>query len=169
MEPKEGTLKVPKPIQKYLKKHLRHCLSKEEREALFREHPRPDVAVTLTPKVDKYISDFLGKKFPKDQDNQMSKIQTAVLGCIRPLTTAWQELLEAGLEQDTSMMLPATEVLAVIQRSLCMIGNASEFISQARRAKILEAIEPAWSRYATDDYKAEDTLFSEDFQSSRNK
>ena len=61
------------------------------------------------------------------------------------------------------MMLPATEVLADTQRSLCMNGKASEFISQARRAMILE---PAWSRYVKEDYTAEDTSFSEDFQSS---
>ena len=61
---KEGTTKVPKTIQKYLDRHLKHCLSKDEREALFREHPRPDLEVTIAPKVDKYISDFLGKKFP---------------------------------------------------------------------------------------------------------
>ena len=63
-------------------------------------------------------------------------------------------------------MLPATEVLADTQRSLCMNGKASEFIFQARRAKILEVIEPAWSRYATEDCTTEDTPFSEDFQSS---
>ena len=43
---REGTMKVPRSIQKYLDKHLSHCLTKEEREALFKEHPRPD---PLTP------------------------------------------------------------------------------------------------------------------------
>ena len=84
---KEGTMKVPKPIQRYLDKHLKHCLTKEEREALFKEHPRPDLEATLAPKVDKYISDFLGKKFPREQDTELMKIQTAVLACICPLTS----------------------------------------------------------------------------------
>lgn len=79
---------------------------------------------------------------------------------------AWQELLETGLERDTSMVLPTTQVLAVIQRSLCLIGNASEFLSQTRRAKILEAIEPTWGRYVADDFKTEDTLFRKAFQAS---
>ena len=41
------------------------------------------------------------------------------------------------------MTVPATDVLEMIQRSLCLIGNASEFISQARRSKVLEAIKPS--------------------------
>jgi len=163
---KEGTMKVSKPIQRYLDKHLKHCLTKEEREALFKEHPRPDLEATLAPKVDKYISDFLGKKFPREQDTELMKIQTAVLACIRPLTSAWQELLEEGLEQNAEMMVPAREVLALIQRSLCLIGNASEYVSQTRRTKILETIEKSWGKFGADEYKTSDTLFGKEFQSS---
>ena len=73
---------------------------KEEREALLREHPRPDLdTTTLAPKADRYISDFLGKKFPREQDTELMKIQTEVLACIRPLTSAWQELLEEGFKK----------------------------------------------------------------------
>ena len=32
---KDGTFQTPKSMRKYLEKHLRRCLSKEEREALF--------------------------------------------------------------------------------------------------------------------------------------
>lgn len=163
---REGTIKVPKPIQKYLSKHLKQCLTKEQREALFKEHPRPDLEVTLAPKVDKYISDFLGKKLPKEQDTELMKVQTAVLACLRPLTSAWQELLEQGLEQDTDMTVPAKDVLALIQRSVCLIGNASEYISQTRRAKILESIDKTWGKFGTDEYRSSDTLFGQEFQSS---
>jgi hypothetical protein len=38
----EGTFKAPKIIQEYLDKHFKRCASKEEREALFKEHPRLD-------------------------------------------------------------------------------------------------------------------------------
>ena len=34
---KDGTFKVPKSMQQYLNKHMKRCLSKEEREALFTE------------------------------------------------------------------------------------------------------------------------------------
>ena len=83
-------MKVPRLIPKYLDKHLRHCLTKEEREALFRKHPKPDLDTTLAPKANRYISNFPGKKFPREQNTELMKIQTAVLACIRPLTLAWQ-------------------------------------------------------------------------------
>ena len=80
---------------------------KEEWEAPFREYLRPNLDTTLLPKVDRYIADFLGKKFPKEQDTKRMKIQTVVLACIRPLTLAWQELLEEGHEESAKMMVPA--------------------------------------------------------------
>jgi len=58
----EGAFKPPEVIKTYLNKHLRRCLSKEEREALFREHPRPDLESCSVPQVDKFIADFIGKK-----------------------------------------------------------------------------------------------------------
>ena len=122
--------------------------------------------VTIAPKVDKYISEFLGKKFPKERDTELAKVQTAILACIRPLTSAWQDLLEEGLDEDTGMTVPATDVLSVIQRTLCLIGNASEFVSQTRRSKILESIDQSWSKFGSDEYKTKDTLFGEEFQAS---
>ena len=64
------------------------------------------------------------------------------------------------------MMVPAREVLAVIQHSLCLVGNASEGISQTRRTKILEAINKSWGKYGADKFKSSDTLFGKEFQSS---
>jgi hypothetical protein len=62
------------------------------------------------------------------------------------------------------MMVPAAEVLAMIQCTLCLIGSALEQIS---RAKILEAIDPAWKKFSDDSFpSAKSTLFGEDFQSS---
>ena len=55
----------------------------------------------------------------------------------------------------------------MIQRTLCLIGNAVERVSQARRAKILEAIDPSWRKFSKDNFpSAKDTLFGSDFQSS---
>ena len=163
---REGTMKMPRLIQKYLDKHLRHYLTKEEQEALFREHPRPDLDTILAPKAGRYIPDFLGKKFPMKQDTKLMKIQIAMLACIPPLTSAWQQLLEEGLAKNAEMMVPAREVLAVIQCSLCLVGNASEYVSQTRRTKILEAIDKSWSKFGTDEYRSSNTLFGKKFQTS---
>ena len=80
---REGTFKPPNPMERYLKKHLRRCLSKEEREALFKEHPLPDIDACTPPKPDKYLMDHLGKRFPKDFDSRLNKVQTAVLAITR--------------------------------------------------------------------------------------
>ena len=83
---------------------------------------------------------------------ELMKIQTAVLACIQSLTPAWQELLEDGLENNAEMMVPARDILAVIQHSLCLVGNALEYVSQTRRMNILEAIDKSWGKFGTDEY-----------------
>ena len=63
--------------------------------------------------------------------------------------------------------VPAAEVLRLCQRTLCLVGNASERISRERRSKILGAIDPAWDKYGSDCYpKAWKTLFGEDLKSA---
>ena len=66
------------------------------------------------------MTDFLGKELPKEWDHDLSKIQVAVLACIQPLTSAWQQLLENGLENDQEMRVPAIKVLKLIQCTLCI-------------------------------------------------
>ena len=69
---KEGTFRAPQAIEKYLNKHLKRCLSKEEREAIFKEHPKPDLDSSMPPKADRYMIDFLGKHFPKEKASELS-------------------------------------------------------------------------------------------------
>lgn len=93
--------------------------------------------------MDEYIADFLGKKLPKEYKQPV--IWMAVLAYIWPLASAWHDLLEAGLEEDTSMMVPPTNVLEIIQRTFCQIGNESEFISQARHSCKVREVRPLHS------------------------
>ena len=65
------------------------------------------------------------------------------------------------------MVVPASEVLTLIQCSLCMIGNASELVSQTRQPKILDTIDHSWSKFGEGDFPSvKDTLFGEEFQAS---
>ena len=66
-------------MSKYNCKHFKKCKTKEEWEALYKEHPRPDVDACAPPKVDRYTTDFLGKKFPKEQNSEAVKVQASVL------------------------------------------------------------------------------------------
>ena len=163
---REGTFVIPKSVETYLSKHLRQCLTKEEREALFKEHPRPDAEVCTVPKVDKYMTEYLGKQFPKEGEAQLTRIQTAILAILRPLTAAWRDLLDAGLKDNPDIAVPATEALSLIQRTICLVGNASELTSQSRREKILTAIDPSWSKFSSEEFSTKkNTLFGEEFQS----
>ena len=123
---RKGTFVIPKSVETYLSKHLRRCLTREEREALFKEHPRPDAEVCTVPKVDKYMAEYLGKQ----KEAQLTKIQAAILTILRPLTAAWRDLLDAGLKDNPDIAVPATEALSLIQRTICLVGNASELTSQ---------------------------------------
>ena len=116
------------------------------------------------------MTDFLGKRLPKERDHDLSKIQAAVLACVRPLTSAWQQLLENGLENDQEMRVPAIEVLTLIQCTLCMVGNASKQISQIRRARILEAVDKSWSKFAETEVSPDNGfLCGENFRSRLTK
>ena len=66
------------------------------------------------------------------------------------------------------MIVPVSEVLTLIQFTLCMIGNASELVSQTRRSRILETVDhDSWSKFGEGEFpSAKDTLFGEDFQTS---
>ena len=62
-------------------------------------------------------------------------------------------------------MVPASQVVALIQRTICMAWNVSEMISQLKHTKILQNIEISWCKYGVEDFSdAEDTLFGEDFR-----
>jgi len=101
---KDGTFTPKFQIESYSNEHLKRCLTKEERDALFREHPRPNLDSCVPPKVDKYIVEFLGKRYHKDHDSELTKIQAAVLAGIRPLTSAWDKLMELEPDEDSDVV-----------------------------------------------------------------
>jgi hypothetical protein len=73
--------------------------------------------------------------------------------------------MEGGLEED--LEVPAAEVLSLCQRTHCLVGNASELVSQERCTKILDAIDPSWAKYGSESFpKAGKSLFGDDFKST---
>lgn len=109
--------------------------------------------------------DFLGKRFPKEQDADLAKVQTAILASFRPLHSAWQHLMEEGLESNPEKAFPASEVLSLVQQTICLIGSASEYISQMRCTRILTTIDITWSKYWSGEYLiTEATLFGDHSQ-----
>ena len=60
---KEGTFVVHPMVVKYLDKHMKKCLNKDERKALKQDHPKTSADLCKVPVADKYIKDFLGLRF----------------------------------------------------------------------------------------------------------
>ena len=54
--------------------------------------------------------------------------------CMELLASMW-------VDEDPDMPVRASEVITMIQYTLCLIGNTPEFISQRRRVRILEKID----------------------------
>ena len=86
------------------------------------------------------------------------------MATIRPAVAAWQALLEGGADEDPETPVSAAEVLSLCQRTICILGNDSALIS---RSKILETVDPSWSKYGMDHpSKAAGTLFGDEFKSN---
>ena len=156
---------VPEVIGKYLEQHFRKGLSKEERTAMLKRHPKPNSKVMVPPRLDQFVSDFAPKKVDKARDAALSKIQGSLLYAVNPLTNMWAGLIEQGLVDDPEALIPVPDVLDIIQRSIVLIGNANSLVSETRREVALDAIHSSLKKYAKGDFKdAGSDLFGEKFK-----
>ena len=95
-------------------------------------HPVPRTPVMKVPKVDRYMMDHLRQRFPKSPNSELGTVQAALLSAAGPLTCLWSDLLENNLLADDSAVINVHDVLNIIQRTLVLMGNANELLSQAR-------------------------------------
>ena len=77
---KAGKLTAPYQITSYLDKKMKQCLTKDELEVLIKDYPWLDFASCKVPAIDKYVKEILGKKFLKEEDSELAKIQAAARG-----------------------------------------------------------------------------------------
>jgi hypothetical protein len=161
----EFRMEVPRPVVKYVNRHFRKGLTKEERTAMLKKHPKPNVKAAKPPKLDQFVVDFAGKKLDKARDAQLCRIQTNVLYVANPLTCLWSQLIDQGLSHREDATVGVSDVIDTIQRTLVLLGNANNFISETRREWALEAIHPTLKKYARGNFtEAEEHLFGETFK-----
>ena len=110
-------------------------------------HPIPCMPVMKVPKVDRFVLDHLNQRFPKLRDAELGTIQAALLRSAGPLSCLWSELLDNDLLKEEDSMINVHDVLNVVQRTLVLLGNANEIISQARRCNILRAVDQDLEKY----------------------
>ena len=156
---------APKQITEYLEKHFRRGLSKEERTAMLKRHPKPDTPAMTPPKLDQFITDFAPKSIVKARDTSLARIQGSLLYAVNPLVHVWANLIDQKLDSDPEALIPVSDVLEMIQRSTVLLGNTNNLISESRREAVLEKIQPTLKKYAGGDFsEAQNELFGMKFK-----
>lgn len=132
---------------------------------MLRKHPKPDTKVMVPPKLDQFITDFAPRKVDKARDAALTKIQGNLLYAANPLANLWANLIQQGLDGDQQAVIPVSDVLDVVQRSLVLLGNANNLLSERRRELALEAVHPSLKKYAKGDFtQAGSDLFGGKFK-----
>jgi hypothetical protein len=107
---------------------------------MLRDNPIPSTLAAKVPQVDDDIVAFLGQEFPHKLDKYLSKIQGTTVVVAAPLATLWANLIDQKLKGEAAL-IAADEVVEIIQRSLSLLGNSINYISQARRDVIISKLE----------------------------
>ena len=134
-------------IVDYLEKHFRASLHKDARNAMHKAHPIARTPAMRVPKVDDFVQDHLKQRFPKSRDHELGAIQSALLRCTGPLTCLWSELIDNELLKSEDAVINVQDVMNVLQRTLVLLDNTNELISQARRCSILRACDQDLEKY----------------------
>ena len=132
---------LPETIEKYVDLHFRSCLSGSVRKAMGKEHPLPNCQALRCLQADDTIKDFMDKDFPKKTDDRYKRMQSAVNASVAPVLNLWQELDEQGISTSQGGLVPVEAVLDVLQRTVVLVGNASNYISQCRRDNVVTKME----------------------------
>ena len=132
---------LPLDITDYVEKRFRKCVPVDKRRKMFKDNPIPDTPAAKPLQADDDIVAFLGKDFPSKSDKRLRRIQATTIAVAGPLTTLWANLLEQDMGQGSGTLLPVDDVIDTIQRSLSLLGNSINYISQARRDLIISQLE----------------------------
>ena len=102
-----------------------------------REYPKPNSSAIVVPTLNHDIKGALGKEIPDKSD---AKVQATVVATCAPLANFWSHLAEQQLMGKPEELIPVSKVIKLTQDTLVLIGNASNCISQTRRANIFNSI-----------------------------
>jgi hypothetical protein len=130
----------PSPaFKEFLETNFRRSLSSSQIFSILEDTSLPELEVFSTPKLDKTIADQIPNSYKKsveNRDKELIKVQRHVLNVAAPLT-ALHDMLEH------KQQLSQEEMQNLVERAMCLLGNAANSLSVLRRSKILYAINPA--------------------------
>ena len=133
---------VPEAIESCLLKYFQSNLETATRKSITREDPLADIPALCYPRADDVITDFIPKDFPSKIDDQYRRMQMPVLPSATPAINLWVNLDHNSLPQSRVAWYQLRYVvLEVIQRSLVLVGNASDYLSQMKRDVIIWKLE----------------------------
>ena len=162
-----GTWEPPKTIRTFLERHFNKGLSKEEREAIMKDFPKPNVDVVVTPKlagdaVEQLRSKGKNPHFGAEKD--LYSTQKQLLDVTGPLTCLWADLLnrEANVHPE--------DIVLLIQRALVLLGSASHAINIERRKIVWAKMNPKLRSLGSEEYGERGTdLFGPGFLEKASK
>ena len=131
---------------------------------MHKEHPMPNTPATKAPKVDGFVTDYLKAAFPKSNNGELIKVQSALLKVCGPMACMWAELIDNNLLSDADATVNVHDALNIIQYTIVLLGNANEMLYQLRRSKILAAVDTSLIKYGQKPQpESEEFLFGSEF------
>ena len=94
-------------ITDYLEIH--HILSKVSRTTVHKVYHVLRSTAIKTPVVDQFVKNYLKSHFPKQEDSELVKLQSAMLRACGQLTCLWSNIIDAN------MIISVHYMLSVIQ------------------------------------------------------
>ena len=142
---------MAKVVDDFIGKTFRRCLPKWKRWEIAKEYPKPSSSSTVVPKLDHDIKGVhvLGKELPEKADAQLARLQATVLATCAPLANFWSHLSEQEFTGKTDELIPVSDVIRVTQDTLALIGNASNYIFQARCTAVINSIARSWPQLSS--------------------
>ena len=157
----------PQTIIKFLDRHFNRALTEEERDAIMKDFPRPNVEAVATPKLGGEVKDQLrskGRDPHHGAEKALYKIQDQLLDAVGPLTCLWSDLLNKDAKVSTE------DVLLLLQRALVLLGNTSHSINIERRKVAWAKMNPKLRNLGTENYEKRGTdLFGPGFLEKASK
>lgn len=128
--------------KEFVEKALTRSIPRAKRQKLAKEYPRPNTPAAKVPKLDMVFRSALGKGTSDRSDEQLAKIQGAVLAAGNPITNLLSHFEGQGIKGYTDEVVPSGDVVRVMKDTLALLGNASCYISQVRRSQFINSINP---------------------------
>ena len=81
---------------------------------MHKEHPIPNTPVIKVLKFDGFVIDYLKGGFPKSNDAELMKVQSALLKECGPMASTWAEVIHHNMFSDPNARVNVQGILNII-------------------------------------------------------